>query len=116
MPSTTRILIIVLLTLAGLSVAPARAYELRESYIPPEVAYARELAQKITVPRKVNLNQADVNELITLPGVDENIALKMIRLRTRGPMEGVKDLYQLPWLQPRDVQRLIYQIQSHVVF
>lgn len=89
------------------------AYTFRQNYFPPEVVYGHYLSDRMTMPGPVNLNQASLEELKTLPGMNESVGLKLIRLR---PLKNMEDLYRLPAVEPRMVQRLIEKIQTQVQF
>ena len=92
---------------------PASAYSYGEAVIPPEVLYSRDLKQRVVVPGKVNVNQAGLNELLTLPGMDENLALKMMRAR---PLKSREDFLKMPFISPRNVQLLLQQIENKIEF
>jgi DNA uptake protein ComE-like DNA-binding protein len=83
------------------------------SYMPPEIVYASDLRQRLILPPKININKADLNTLLTLPGMTENIALKLLRIR---PLSGFQDLHQLPWLKPNQIDVLIQSLQNRVEF
>jgi DNA uptake protein ComE-like DNA-binding protein len=85
----------------------------REEYIPPEVAYAHHLQYRLRAPGKVNLNQASLQELQCLPGVDESVGLKLMRLR---PLKSFEDFQQLPYTDAKAVQRLIERLRTYVEF
>ena len=110
--TTTITLLTAGLCLSGL-LAPATAGSFTNSYIPPEIAYANDLNQKVSVNQRVNINQASMPELMSLPGIDENMALKIMRIR---PVEDVKDFYKMPWVPRRDARLLIENIQSLIAF
>ncbi|WP_373531958.1 ComEA family DNA-binding protein [Vampirovibrio sp.] len=85
-----------------------------EPYIPPEVAFADDLRQKIALPAKININQGGLNQLKILPGFDEDIALKVMRNR---PFVDIQDFYsKLPGLDKKRIDRLIEQVQPKVLF
>lgn len=85
-----------------------------DPYIPPELAFADNLRQKVTVPRKVNINQGSLHQLKILPGFDEDIALKVMRNR---PFVGIQDFYsKLPGLDKKRIDRLIEQVQPKILF
>jgi DNA uptake protein ComE-like DNA-binding protein len=90
-----------------------RCYSFRQNYIAPEIAYSRDLSQQVTVPQKVNLNRASLEILKTVPGLNEELGLKLIRIR---PLQDFQDLYRLPFIEYKAVQRLIRDLQSHVEF
>lgn len=92
---------------------PAGAASFKENYIPPEIVYAHDLSQKVAMPRKVNVNTASLPELQTLPGLSENIALKLMRLR---PLRDIEDFYAMPWFDKREVQLLIDALRNRVEF
>lgn len=89
----------------------ASAYAVSESYIPPEIVYKRQLAHRLHLPQRVNLNNAGLSELMTLPGFDENVALKLMRIR---PVENIRDLQNIPWTTPKQIKNLIDGIQHRV--
>jgi hypothetical protein len=89
----------------------ASGYEARKPYIPPEILHHRYTQTRFQQSLKVNLNRADLNELRTLPGMDESTALKLIRMRKEGPYQGYQDLSRLPYMDPKRLQRLIQRIQ-----
>jgi hypothetical protein len=92
----------------------AIAATLWDPYIPPEVAFADDLRQRVTIPAKVNINRSNLNELQVLPGFNEEIALKVMRGR---PFEGVQDFYKkLPGLDKKNIDRLIEQVQPKILF
>ncbi len=99
--------------LALLLNAPAQAYTYTDSYVPPEALHDEVLSQHVKLPRKVNVNHAALSELVALPGIDENIALKMMRIR---PVENVQDFYRLPFMRKQDIDRLIQGLQQRVDF
>lgn len=107
------ILILAMLLVPVLINSPVAAASYSSSYVSPEVVYADQLSQKIPVPRKVNLNRASLNELVTLPGVDQNIAFKLIRIR---PVENIQDLYKMQWVDKRNIKTLIDTLQQRVEF
>jgi DNA uptake protein ComE-like DNA-binding protein len=85
-----------------------------EPYIPPEVAFADNLRQKVTIPSAIHINQDGLNQLKTLPGFDEDIALKVMRNR---PFETIQDFYsKLPGLDKKRIDRLIEQVQPKLIF
>jgi hypothetical protein len=113
-----QLVILIVCALAGLCVSGvtsgAWAATLWDTYIPPELAYADHLRQKVTVPAKININRGSLNQLKLLPGFNEEIALKVMRNR---PFEDVKDFYRkLPGLDKKQVDRLIQQVQPKLQF
>lgn len=99
----------------GLSLSPqALAATYGEPYAPPELAYANDLRQTVTMAKRVNINQTGLNQLKVLPGFDEELALKVMRVR---PFEGVQDFYRkMPDLSKKNIDLLIQQIQPKVMF
>ena len=107
-----RCLMVLLLTALLLETgAWAASYE--SPYLPPEILHAEDLAQVIPVPPKVNINRANVNHLKALPGVDESIALKLMRMR---PVEGFQDFYKMPWISRKEIERLIDGLRHRIEF
>lgn len=116
MPEPAKILMPLALSLfcATWLPAAAHAHALAETYMPPELAFADDLRQKVTIPEKVNINRGSLNQLLVLPGFDEEIALKVMRHR---PFEDVQDFYRkMPGLEKKNIDRLIQQIQPKVLF
>ncbi len=96
------------------AVQPARAGLTMNPYIPPEIVYADNLRQNVKLPpQKIDINHISLNQLRILPGFDENLALKVMRSR---PFEDVQDLYKLPGLSKKEVDRLIDQLQPLIIF
>lgn len=88
------------------SCLPACAQDLGRPYFPPGLSeLARAQQHSLRVPNRVNVNRANLQELMTLPGVTESIALSLVRLR---PFRGFDDLSRIQaslsrgkWLQLR---------------
>lgn len=98
----------------GLLPSVAIAEPLWATYMPPELTYADDLRQKITIPGQVSINHGSLNQLMALPGLDEEIALKIMRNR---PFEGVQDFYKkMPGLSRKNIDRLIQQLQPKLLF
>jgi hypothetical protein len=57
--------------------------------ISPEARYADDLDETIKVHAQVRINQASLNQLQILPGFDQDLALKVIRLR---PFKNIADM------------------------
>ena len=106
------------LILAGLMILlqgtqPVFALSAWENYIPPEIAYASDLKQKVTLPGRIDVNHAGLGELQLLPGFDEDLALKVIRLR---PLASVQEFYSLPGVNKKEIDRFIKQLEPKVLF
>lgn len=102
------------LFLLGGRAAPVRAEMLWNAYIPPELAYADQLRQRVTIPKTTNINESSLNQLKVLPGFTEEIALKVMRNR---PFEGIQDFYRkMPGLDKKRIDRLIEQVQPKLRF
>lgn len=103
------------LSLALLMAAPmAKAESLWATFIPPELAYSDDLRQKITIPTMVNINHGSLNQLMVLPGFDEEVALKIMRNR---PFEGVQDFYKkMPGMSKKNIDQLIEHVQPKLLF
>ena len=94
--------------------SPVWAATYEDPYAPPEIAYANELRQTVTVARRVNINKTGLNQLKGLPGLDEELALKVMRVR---PFEGVQDFYRkMPDLSKKNMDLLFQQLQPKVLF
>jgi DNA uptake protein ComE-like DNA-binding protein len=92
---------------------PAQAASLWDSYMPPELAYADDLRQKVKLPGQVNINRASLNQLEALPGLDQELALKIIRHR---PFENIQEFYRMSGVEKKQLDRLIRQLQPKVIF
>ncbi len=92
------------------------AAEERPAYIHPEIFHARQLRKKIVMPGAVNLNYAGLSELKTLPGVNQSVALKILRLRSNQSISSMNDLYNLSGIQPQQLSQLINAIDGKVSF
>ncbi len=107
------ILLLLLSWAQGLS-HPATAATFWDTYVPPELAFQDDLRQSITLPQRINVNLDSLNQLKTLPGLNEDIALKVMRNR---PYTDVQDFYRkLPGLDKKRIDRLIQQIQPKIKF
>lgn len=93
---------------------PAMALMGWDAYIPPELAFKDDIRQKVTLPKKLNINQSSLTQLQVLPGFDEEIALKVMRGR---PFSDIQDFYgKLPGLSKKQIDTLIEQIQPKILF
>lgn len=98
----------------GLVSPLAMAATLEQPFYPPEVAYADDLRQTVTVPEKVNINTSGLNQLKSLPGFNEELALKVMRCR---PCEGIQDFYRkMPGMSKKNIDLLIKQIEPKILF
>jgi predicted DNA-binding helix-hairpin-helix protein len=112
---TASILLMVAMALCAGIWAPS-AEASAKPYIHPDYIFAHQLRHKHRVAPTVNINRAGLAELKTLPGMDENTALKVIRLRKIAPLRSTTDLYRLPWLDRREVDLLIDRIKNGISF
>ena len=63
-------------------------------------------AQKGT-PELINVNTANLEELVTLPGIGESYALRLIEYRKKyGPFERVEDLLNVRGIGDRTLDRI----------
>ncbi|MBK8189796.1 MAG: helix-hairpin-helix domain-containing protein [Vampirovibrionales bacterium] len=69
-----------------------------------------------SVAATINLNLASWSELKTLPGVDDNVALKLMRARSQTPLRALEDLARAPWLEPPQRARLLATFRNRVSF
>lgn len=104
-----------ILSMALLVFAPmAKAESSWSTFIPPELAYSDDLRQKITIPNTVNINHGSLNQLMVLPGFDEEVALKIMRSR---PFEDVRDFYKkMPGMSKKNIDQLIEHVQPKLLF
>lgn len=106
-----KIVLTVGLAICFLSMSSGWAFSFQDSYIPPEVAYAEDLRQQVHVSGNLNLNTMNLGELKILPGVSEDIALKIMRQR---PFTDVQDFYRkMPSVNHKQLQLFIQQWQPH---
>src|SRR5690606_16130027 len=110
---THKRLLIISGVVASLLIGRAGASAAWERYIPPEVLHARQLGQTVSLPATIDINHASLNQLKIIPGFDENLALKIIRVR---PLAGVEDIIDLPGVSPHDMERILQHIQSRLEF
>ena len=94
----------------------AVAFASLKAFVHPDFLYLRQMRVRTSLPKMVNLNQADVAELLTLPGVNEDMALKMMRFRKTQQMKTVQDLYKMRFVEKRELERLIERIEPRVSF
>lgn len=61
---------------------------------------------------KVNLNFANADDLEKLPGINKNIAEKIIKFRdSNGGFHSVEDLYEMPGLTEKTISRFIEKVE-----
>lgn len=85
-----------------------------DSYVPPEMIYADDLKQTVTLPTKLNLNTVALNQIQILPGFDDDLALKVFRNR---PYEGIQDFYRkVKGPDQKRMNRLLQQIEPKITF
>lgn len=66
----------------------------------------------ISPPLSINLNTADLNELMTLPYITQSMALAIIRFR---PYRAVGDLSRVQGFSPAQVKQLSTLLATRVV-
>lgn len=97
-----------------LACLPAQAYEFANAYYPvnlDQVVHKRSLYH--AAPSKLDLNEADFNQLLLLPDMTPNLALKLIRLR---PFADYSALQQLQGQVPKgELARLISTLERRTV-
>lgn len=90
------------------------AYALRESYVPPDVAYAQDLSQRVQVSDQFNLNTMNWVELKGIPGLSEDMALKIMRNR---PFSDIRDFYRrMPGVSGKQLNLWVQQLQPRLRF
>lgn len=73
--------------------------------------YARQ-RRAMTVPRRIRVNAADVEELAGLPGIGPSRAAAIVASRGReGPFRRIEDLQRVPGIGPKTVERLRNLVQ-----
>ncbi|HEY9688324.1 MAG TPA: helix-hairpin-helix domain-containing protein [Coleofasciculaceae cyanobacterium] len=116
LPATKFLLLALTVAFAATGITqapPTQAASLWDSYMPPELAYADDLRQKVKLPDKVNINRASLNQLEGLPGLDQELALKIIRHR---PFENFQEFYRMSGVEKKQLDRIIRQLQPKVIF
>lgn len=103
------------LLLMGIGVAMLRPPACHAGYyVPPEFVYADDLRQAVTLPGRVNINQASFNQLNILPGFDADLALKVLRSR---PFKDMQDFYaRMPASSHKQIDVLLERLQSSIRF
>lgn len=105
---------LIFLWLCFLMTASSWAASYQDIYIAPEMMYSKDLGQTIQVPKQMNLNQVSLNQIRTLPGFDDNLALKVIRNR---PFRGMQDFYEkMPVQDRKHLQWVIQQVETSIRF
>jgi hypothetical protein len=83
-------------------------------YVPPEFVYADDLRQSVTLPGRININQASFNQLNILPGFDADLALKVLRSR---PFRDMHDFYlKMPASSHKQIDILLERLQNSIRF
>ncbi len=95
---------------------PTWVYGAGKPFIHPDFLYSHQLQEKHTLSSQTNINHASFEELKILPGIDDNLALKLIRLRKTQTFQSNLDLYRLPFMEKREIDRLISQLQQYISF
>lgn len=93
---------------------PGWTYAFQDSYIPPEVAYAQDLSQTVRLHEQFNVNLMNLDELKSIPGLSEDIALKIMRSR---PFADIQDFRRrMPNVSGKQLNQWIRQIQPQLQF
>ncbi len=68
---------------------------------------------KLSAEKSININEAGVNELITLPGIGEKTALKIIEYRkTHGAIKSLQDLLNINGIGSSKLSK----IKNYIIF
>ncbi len=94
---------------------PVMARDLHPDWAPPEVIYSEDLKYTFTLHRNLNINRAGFNELLSLPGFDEDLALKVLRCR---PFKNMHELQRKlpPSIDRGRLSRIITRIAAEIAF
>lgn len=85
-------------------------------YVHPDYVFSHQLKQRYRVPNRVNVNRATLAELKNLPGMDESLALKLIRLRKSFHLTNLTDFYRLPLVDRREIEVLVDRLRHRIDF
>jgi Helix-hairpin-helix motif len=103
------------LTYCGFATVPALALDYSQPFYPDfmqKLPRAEEQHHKLPFGL-LNINQADLNQLMAIPTMTENMALKIIRYR---PFRQASDLNRLSALPIRERERLIRITSTRLQF
>lgn len=78
-------------------------------YLPPDVYYP---PGKILKLKKLDLNKASYEQLLALPAVNEDLALKILSKR---PIKTLDDLYNLPLINRPRMEVIINGMSNYVI-
>ncbi|HEY9746704.1 MAG TPA: helix-hairpin-helix domain-containing protein [Oculatellaceae cyanobacterium] len=92
----------------------AHAYAFQDSYIPPELASISDFRQRVTIFEHFEVNGMSWQELQAVPGINEDIALKILRYR---PFSDIQDFYKrMPGATSKPLNRWMQQLQPKLRF
>ncbi len=86
-------------------------YSVVSPYQNPERVYRDTMGFGVTVSGKVGLNEAGLNELLTVPGMNQSMAVKVMKAR---PFSGWEDLYRLPGVDQQQVDAWLARVRPYV--
>jgi hypothetical protein len=77
-------------------------------YLPPDIYYppGREIRLE-----KIDLNKAELDQLLALPEINEDLALKIMQRR---PIDTLEDLYNLPYINIDRAKIIIDSFSGYV--
>lgn len=82
-------------------------------YALPELLHQDDLKQVVYIPSSTNLNTAPLAELLNLPGVDMNTALKLMQVR---PVRSADDMKRkMPTITPSVIQQLMQHMDPKIL-
>lgn len=83
-----------------------------EPYFPPEALVPPRYRERLALaPLPIDLNRATLAELMTLPGIDESLALQLLEAR---PFASLKDIGGLRLMRPWQAEALLDRLRPFV--
>lgn len=78
-------------------------------YVPPDIYFDKGRIIKLD---KIDINKASLEQLMALPNVNEDLALKIMRRR---PVKSLEELIRLPYIEMDRMQLILQDITGFVV-
>lgn len=78
-------------------------------YIPPDIYFDQGRIIKLD---KIDINKASLEQLMALPQINEDLALKIMRRR---PVKSLEELIKLPYINVDRMQLILQSITGYVI-